>query len=236
MAQDQISLTLAPREVTGKKVKNLRADGQVPAVIHNHGKASVVVAGEYVAMLKTYQQAGRHHPVALTSGSQHFTAMIKSAEFDPKKHILRHVVFNAVKANQKVTAEIPIQPTYAEGNEVSPAERAGLMVLGSADVLEVEALPKDLPDALTYDAEKLVEVGDHITVADLQVPDGVTVQAEDTQTIASVYEPSAVAAANEDAGGDAEAEDQSDVPATEESEEAQENPDAGETPPKQDEG
>jgi hypothetical protein len=51
----------------------------------------------------------------------------------------------------------------------------------------------------------LVEVGDHITVAELKVPDGVVIKTEPETVIATVYEPSAIAAANEDAGGTADA-------------------------------
>jgi hypothetical protein len=75
----------------------------------------------------------------------------------------------------------------------------------------VEAVPSKLPDVLYYDAEKLVEVGDHVTVADLMVPEGVELKVESDHTIATVYEPSAVAAANDEAGGDAEPEDASSV-------------------------
>src|SRR5690349_7259824 len=117
MAQDSINLTLEPRQVLGKQVRQLRQQGTVPAVIHDHGKDSVVVQGDAVQMLKVWQQAGKHHPVNLKAGDKTYTALIKQAEFDPKKHRLTHIVFNAVDRNQKVEAEIPVKPRYAEGNE-----------------------------------------------------------------------------------------------------------------------
>ena len=206
MAQDSISLTLEPRKVLGKTVKHLRRDGIVPAVIHDHGKPSLHMQGDKIAMLKVWRQAGKHHPVALVAGEQNFVALIKEAEFDPKKHQLRHVVFNAVDKDQKVDAEIPIRPHYAEGNESSPAERNSLIVLSQLDAVHVKAIPTKLPDFLEYDAEKLVEVGDHVTVADLLIPEGVEVETEAEHAIATVYEPSALQAANEDVGGEAEAE------------------------------
>lgn len=199
---DSISLKLEPRDVVGKQVRRLRREGVVPAVIHDHGKPSVVVQGDGLAMLKAYQQAGRHHTVSLKAGDRTFTALIRKADFDPKKNQLRHLVFNAVKANEKVEAEIPVHPRYAEGNEAAPAERAGLLVLSHAETVEVVAVPSKLPDFLEYDAEKLVEIGDSITVADLVVPEGVEVKDDTTKSLASVYEPSALQAANDQAGGD----------------------------------
>jgi large subunit ribosomal protein L25 len=208
MSQDSISLTLEPREVTGKAVKHLRRDGHIPAVIHDHGKPSVVVQADSLEMLKVWRQAGKHHPVELKAGDQKFTALIKTAEFDPKKHLLTHVVFNAVDKNQKVEAEIPVHAHYDEGNESSPAERNGLIVLAQLETVQVKAIPSALPDFLEYDAEKLVEIGDHVTVADLTAPEGVEIETEIGQSIATVYEPSALAAANDAAGGDAEEEEE----------------------------
>jgi large subunit ribosomal protein L25 len=77
-------------------------------------------------------------------------------------------------------------------------------VLGQLEAVQVKAVPTKLPDFFEYDAEKLVEIGDHVTIADLSVPEGVEIQIEPEHTIATVYEPSALAAANDAAGGTAE--------------------------------
>jgi large subunit ribosomal protein L25 len=205
---EEIILELEAREVTGKAVKRLRAEGLVPAVIHDHGKASVHVAGQYIPIVKAYQAAGKHLPVHLQAAGRTYTALIKSVDFDPKKHELRHVVFNAVKANEKVDAEIPVHIKFDEGNDVTPAERAGLVVLHQLEVVEVSALPKNLPaDGLYFDGEKLIAAGDSATVADLIIPEGVTVKTEPTHPLATVFEPSALQAANDAAGGSADEEE-----------------------------
>lgn len=206
MSRDSITLELEARTVTGKAVKHLRSSGTIPAVIHDHGKPSLHVQGDGVAMLKVWRQAGKHHPVELKADGKAFTALIKDAAFDPRKHQLSHLVFNAVDANQKVEAEIPVRPHYDEGNESSPAERNGFIVLAQLENVQVKAVPNKLPEFLEYDAEKLVEVGDHVTVADLKIPEGVDLETELEHSLATVYEPSALAAANDAAGGDAEEE------------------------------
>lgn len=204
MSKDSISLELEERTVMGKTVKHLRREGRIPAVIHDHGKPSVHVQGDGLAMLKVWRQAGKHHPVDIKAGDKSFTALIREASFDPRKHQLTHVVFNAVDKNQKVDADIPVRPRYEEGNEASPAERNGLIVLSQLENVQVKAIPTKLPDFLEYDAEKLVEIGDHVTVADLVVPEGVELVTETGHSVATVYEPSALAAANDAAGGTAE--------------------------------
>lgn len=217
MSQDTISLNVTKREVIGKQVRGLRRDGVIPAVIHDHGKPSIHVQVDFVAATKVYKLAGKHHPVQLTADGKKYTAMIKDADLDPQKQMLRHVVFNAVSATQTVDAEVPIHAQYADGNDSSPAERNSLLVIANLDVVAVKALANNLPDALYYDAEKLVEVGDHVTVSDLILPKGVEIELDGSQTIATVYEPSAIAAANDAAGGDASAEDAENVDADHES-------------------
>jgi large subunit ribosomal protein L25 len=219
---EEVLLEVKKREVTGKAVKQLRKDGLVPAVIHDHGKESLHVQGDYLEVLKAYQKAGKHHPLSLKAGDQKFTVLIRDVDVDPRKHQLRHIVFNAVKANEKVDAEIPVRIRFAEGNEATPAERAGLIVLHQLEAVEVAALPRDLPDVLEFDGEKLVAVGDSATVADLIVPASVTIKTDSTHPLATVFEPSALQAANDAAGGDAEEE------APSEESEAAENGEAAE--------
>ncbi len=227
---DQISLSVDMRETLGKSVKRLRKDGIIPGVIHDHGKQSVYVQARYQDLYGAFRSAGKHHPVEVSAGGKKYTTIIKSVTFDPVYNSMTHIVFGAVKANEKVDAEIPVHPTYDEGNEASPAERAGLIVLAQATSVAVRALPKDLPDALTYDAEKLVAVGDQATVADLHAPSGVEIETEPEHVLATVFEPSALAAANAEAGGDATVGDEPSVASDNEST-AEEGTQAGEIRP-----
>ena len=221
MSQDSVTLDLQAREVVGKRLRNLRQDGQVPGVIHDHGKDSVVVQGELNAVTKVFNRAGRHHIVELKVASKSYNAMIKDVSRDPRKNYITHIVFNAVEANEKVETDIPVHIRYAEGDDSTPAERAGFIVLRNAETVQVEALPKDLPDELYFAADKLTAVGDQATVADLDVPGSVTVKAEPTTVLATVFEPSALQAANDAAGGDAEAGDEAEVESEQGSEESE---------------
>ncbi len=183
MSTGDITLSLEKREVVGKQVRALRREGKVPAVIHNHGKASVIVNAPFVEITKVYAAAGKHHAVDLTVGSDKYLAIIKDVDLDPRLNTLRHVVFNAVRQNEKVQTEVPIE---LEGD--SPAEKAGLMILHQLEHVDVEALPRALPDKLVVSVENLIEIGDKITIADLVVPEGVTVLTEADHPIAAVIE------------------------------------------------
>lgn len=205
MSNEKLSVTLEPRVIVGKKVAKLRRDGQVPGVVYGQGFEPISVQAPLLTLQKVVRTAGKHHPVQLDINGKKKTAMIKELSVDPVKNLLRHVAFHAVKQNEKVSTEIPV---VLEGGGESPAERAGLVVLKAVEALGVKALPGDLPEALTVSVESLEEPGQHLTVADIKVPNGVELDADPEVVIASVYEPSALQAANEAAGGDAEDEAQ----------------------------
>lgn len=205
---EKVELTVEPRTVTGKKVRGLRRDGYTPAVIYGHDIEAQAVMAPTMLVAKAVKTAGKHQPIELTVEGKKRLAMIKATDADPVKHQLRHVAFHAIKQNEEVETEIPV---VISGAGETPAEKAGLVVLTGASVVVVKALPAKLPDQLEADGEKLTEVGDHLTVADLTVPNGVTIVTDETQTLATVYEPSALQAANEEAGGDAEVGDEAAV-------------------------
>jgi len=189
MANIDAPVKLEQRVVLGKGLGRLRQDGVVPAVIHNHGQESIHVMGPEMELVKVYQAAGKHHPLNLEVGSDKYLALIKDAHFDPVKRRLQHVVFQAIKQNEKVEAEVPVR---IEGD--APAEKVGLIILHQLDAIEIEALPKDLPDELVVSAETLAELHDKITVADLLIPSGVTVLTDAEHPIATVAESRAMAA------------------------------------------
>jgi large subunit ribosomal protein L25 len=185
MSSDTIEVELQERKTVTKGLSALREGGHVPAVIHERGKPSVHVMGDYRDMGKVYAKVGKHTPVKLTIGDKKQLAMIKDADFHPVKNRLRHIVFQAIKQNEKVTTEVPI---VLVGEDI-PAEIAGHLVLPQLDIVQVEAFPKDLPEKLEADSTVLAEVGDKLTVADLKVPAGVTILTEPEHSIAIVEMP-----------------------------------------------
>lgn len=186
MSNDQITIALTKRDTVRKGLPSLRQAGKIPAVIHNHGQESVVVEGNYIDVLKVYKRAGKHHAVDVTVDGKKFLTIIKDVDFEPKKNTLRHVVFGAIRQDEKVETEVPL---VFEGD--APAEKAGLMVIRQLDHVQVEALPRDLPDELTVSIEGLAEIGDKVSVADITAPDGVTILTELEHGIAVVEETKA---------------------------------------------
>lgn len=219
---DKITLQVDERNVQGKKVKQLRAEGMTPGVVYGPGIEPMSIQVPEGELLKVVKAAGKHTPVHLT-GSKRRIAMIKDVDIDPVRNAIQHVSFHAVRADQPVTTEVPIVLT---GMGESEAEKNGLIVLQTIDRIEVKALPMDLPESIEVSVVELSEEGEKVTLAAAKLPENVEFVEHDDgqhrdeeeeaerqtildQVVASVWEPAALQAANEAAAGDAE--DESEV-------------------------
>jgi large subunit ribosomal protein L25 len=168
MSQD-VQLAAKERQALGKRaIAKLREEGKIPAIIQEHGKDSINLLIDNVAMLKAYEHAGKSQPIDLTIGSSKKLALIKELHFVPLKPVVQHVVFQALKQNEAVDAEVPIHIT----GEI-PAENNRYVLLKTLETVQVRALPRDLPEALEVSGEKLVEIDDRITIRDIKMPEGV---------------------------------------------------------------
>lgn len=210
---NDITLTLDERSVSGKKVARLRKDNIIPSVVYGGHTKPVSTQSSLVDITKVARSAGKHTPVHLIINGKKKLAIIKSIDIHPVKHLVRHVAFHTIKQNEKIVTEVPIR-LIGEGESV--AEKAGLVVLQAIEHIEVRAIPANLPDALEISIIDLADTDDKLTIADLQLPEGVEFADHEQDmdlVIANVYEPSALQAANDAAGGDAEPEDVAEIEA-----------------------
>ena len=204
-------MKLDERTADGKQLVKLRESGLVPSVIYGGQDTPIKTQSQKVETTKVVHAAGRHTPVHLTFGGKKKLAIIKSIDMDPVKHVLRHVAFHTIKQNDIITTEVPIVLT---GQGESIAERAGLVILQAIEHIEVKAKPASLPESLVLSINDLATSDDKLTVGDIKLPEGVEFADAEQDlelVIANVYEPSALQAANEASGG--EAEDEAEVPA-----------------------
>lgn len=206
-----ISLTLDERTVTGKKVATLRKQGLVPSVVYGGDTEPISTQSPVVETTKVTHIAGKHSPVDLVINGKKRLAIIKTIDMDPVKHVLRHIAFHTISSKEKIVTEVPIMLI---GLGESVAERAGLIVLQAIEHIEVRALPANLPEALEMSIINLATDEDKLTVGDIVLPEGVEFADHEQSlelVIANVYEPSALQAANDATGGDAEPEEAEEV-------------------------
>ena len=204
-----MSLKLDGRTVSGKHVAKLRKQGIVPSVVYGGSSDPISTQSPAVETTKIAHAAGRHTPVDIIINGKKKLAIIKSIDMDPIKHTVRHIAFHTIRQNEKIVTQVPIILT---GIGESIAERSGLVVLQAIEDIEVRALPANLPESIEMSILNLATDEDKLMVKDIVLGEGVEFADHEQDlelVIANVYEPSALQAANESTGGDAE--DESEV-------------------------
>ena len=221
-------LSLKKRELKGKKLASLRAMGLIPSVVYGGKSEPILTESMYNETAKVVKMAGYHSPIDLDIEGKKQMAMIKDVSFDPVKRTLINIEFQAIKANEIVTAEAPIELI---GLGESVAEQAKLNILQVMDRAEVKAKPADLPKALEVSVAELATVEDRVVLADVKLPEGVSYadpEIDLNQVVANVYDAAADAAAAEAAEAEEEAVDAADVPAENGDEDAKDTEDVAE--------
>lgn len=200
------TLQATKRTVTGKKVKTLRAKGEIPGTIYGRRVKSVSVSVSIDAFKKTYTEAGETGLVELTLEKEVRPVLIHRVDRDPVDSRLLHIEFFQVDLKEKVHTKVPLE---VSGESPAVAQKLGV-ILTTLNEVEVEALPADLPEKIVVDVSQLAAVGDELKVSDLKVPSGVTITTAADLTVVKVgalvsKEAEAQAAQDEAAAAEAQA-------------------------------
>jgi large subunit ribosomal protein L25 len=181
----QLTLTVLPRQETGRHVHALRRAGRVPAVVYGHRQPPVSVQADAKDIDRIWQRAGRTHLVdLLLEGHPARRVLIRELQRNPRNGRPLHADFFAVNLLEKLTAEVPLVLT---GESPAVSELKLGQLLQTLNTVKVECLPTDLPPQITVDVSGLGAVDDAVTVSDLELPEGVTlVSAEPGEVVVKV--------------------------------------------------
>jgi len=117
-----MKLTVSSRDVMGKKVKDLRKQGIIPAVVYGKNLAtSLHISIEKLSLLRAYESSGMSTPVEISGDGVNQLVLFHRLQLDPVTDRLMHVEFLAVNKDEKVSAEVPL---ILVG--VSPFEKSGV--------------------------------------------------------------------------------------------------------------
>jgi large subunit ribosomal protein L25 len=181
---EQIELKTQKRTVLGKKVKSLRREGFIPAVLYGHETESVSLQVEERELDRVLAQAGEHRLIALKIGRSRKPqmALTRDVQWDVITGKPLHVDFYAVVMTEKITTEVPLVLV----GEAPAAVQAGTILLQNLDEIEIECLPGDLIEAIEVDVSELEEVDQTISVRDLRLPPTVDILTDPEEIVAKV--------------------------------------------------
>ncbi|MDE0653641.1 MAG: 50S ribosomal protein L25 [bacterium] len=187
--------------------RRLRIQGKVPATVYGLGKDTVSVSVDYRDLRGALStEAGLNVVLNLEIAGELEMALVKEMQRNPLRGDVTHVDFLRVEPDSDVAVEVPIRLT---GQATALLEINGI-VERSLDTLRVLAKPRSIPNELVLDVSELT-VGDTLTVADIDLPSGVTSLVDETAPVVSgIITRSALEAAAEAEAEEAEAEAEGD--------------------------
>jgi len=157
------------RMTTGRKVKNLRKDGILPATVYGRTINPLSVEIKTDEFIYIFKQSGETGLISLMVDGETHPVLIKNVQFDPVSDIPLHVEFHQVNLKEKIRAHVPVDII---GESQSIKEKTGTLLQLLSEI-EVEALPTDLPEHIQIDISGLANVNDHLLVRELTIPDNV---------------------------------------------------------------
>lgn len=181
------------RPDTGKQTAGrMRRQGKVPGVIYGKKVGNLPLAVPRKELERVLDREGGSALLKVIIGGQgqarEFTAMVREVQRHPIKGEIIHIDFHQISLDEEIRATVPI---VLEG-EARGVRNGGILQYGLREV-EVEALPADLPETLTIDISDL-DVGEHLSVADIKAPRGVKILTEPDAVIATIVSTRAVEA------------------------------------------
>lgn len=180
-------LAVEIRNIFGKKLKNSRKQGKLPAVVYGRKKEATPLFVDLKEFKKRWKEAGKSTIFKIKSPDSKINSdiLIQEICLEPRNGELLHVDFYAVEMDKPIIATVK----FVFGGE-SPAEKElGGIVIKVLHEIDVEALPKDLPSELKIDLSNLKIFEDQIAIKDIELPKGVKILAKDDDVVVLISEP-----------------------------------------------
>jgi len=185
MAKSNPKLNAQKRELLGRKVRQLRRDGWLPATMYGKGFEAVSLQVNLKEFNKIYQHVGESGLVDIEMNETTYPVLFRNPQFHPVWGELVHVDCYKVNLKEKIVTTVPLEFVGE-----SPIVKLGNIMVPVTEEIEIEALPTDLPEKIEVDISGLDSLESMITVADLIVDrDKIEIKTDAEQVIVKVEEP-----------------------------------------------
>lgn len=188
----ELNVVVNQRETGKNESRRLRKQGHIPAVLYGEGKDPVSLAVEARVLdriLHSKMGVNTVFDIELADKGQRRSVMIKDYQLDPVTDRLTHADFIRIDATHEVHVPVHVVLT---GTAVGVKLEGGLLENPIREIM-VACLPKDIPQSVSIDVSDL-HVNQVLRVADIVLPEGVTVLTGKNTVVCSVHAPKEEAA------------------------------------------
>ncbi len=197
---EDVVLKAQPRTVIGKQVRALRRQGLLPAVIYGHHLEPVAISLDLHDATRTLPHVSSSQLITVDVNGVPHTVLVREKQRDPITGVLLHIDFLAVSMTETLRVTVGLEFV----GDAPAIKLYGGIVVPARESLEIESLPRDLPNRITIDLSGLSEIGSAIYVRDLAALPGVTILDSPDDVLVSVMAPEGEEAAPEAAPGEPE--------------------------------
>ncbi|MCL2441293.1 MAG: 50S ribosomal protein L25 [Treponema sp.] len=169
--------------------RRMRKSGRIPAVIYGRSGKSVSIDLDSVDFVKGTKGISESTIVKVEVGDKSYDAFVKGTQRNIIDGNILHIDFYEVESGVVLRAKVSLVFT---GNPVGVRE--GGMLETPVHEIEIECLPKDLPERIEIDISGL-KTNQSLHVRDIPLAQGVRLLSNPDQTIALVKFAKAEAAA-----------------------------------------
>jgi large subunit ribosomal protein L25 len=160
---DKIILQAEKRTLTGKKVKNMRIAGKVPAILYGDQVETTPISLDKRNTTNILNKFSGSTILTIEVEGEQYATLVREIQQDYLKNELLHVDFLAVSLKDKLRTTVSISLIG-----VAPVlEEFSALIVSGIDQIEVECLPQDLPEVIEVDISALSEIGSAIYMKDI---------------------------------------------------------------------
>lgn len=174
------------RTLMGRKTKQLRRQGLLPATMYGKHFDPMSIQVNDMEMVNVFDEVGESGLVDIMVDGKKYPVILRNPQYHPLLGSLIHIDCYKVNLKEKITATVPVEFVGE-----SQAVKLGNTLVEVTLEVEVEALPADLPEKIEVDISGMDTIESVITVADLKVDDKVEIKTDAEQVIVKIEEPRA---------------------------------------------
>lgn len=150
--------------------RRLRNSGKTPGVIYGGAGLPQSIELDHNALFHALRKEVFHSSILdLEVSGQVQKVLLRDFQMHPYKQLVLHVDFQRVDPNKKLHVKVPL---HFVGVETSPGVKSGAIVSHVFNDLEIQCLPKDLPEFIEVDLSQ-ADVGFILHAKEASLPNGV---------------------------------------------------------------
>jgi large subunit ribosomal protein L25 len=170
-----IEFTAFARNTEGRGAsRRMRRTGKAPGIVYGGTVAPTPIELDHNALIHALRNEAFHASILTMKidGGSATKVLLRDVQMHPFRNEVLHVDFQRIDENRKIHMKVPLHFINAE---VSPAVKvSGAIVSHVMTELDINCLPKDLPEFIEVDLSDL-DTGHSLHVSTLKLPEGVKV-------------------------------------------------------------